>query len=77
MATSGNERRTLPLSGRQGGLGGEAESLWWPVHSRGLFGGLKATQTRSGDFMSMYSVHFQTSLSNLDLDTACLLALIL
>ena len=27
---------TLPLSGRQGGCGGEAESSWWPVHSRGL-----------------------------------------
>jgi hypothetical protein len=29
--------RTLPLSGRQGPCGGEAENLWWPVHSRGLF----------------------------------------
>jgi hypothetical protein len=29
--------RTLPLSGRQGGCGNEAESWWWPVHSRGLF----------------------------------------
>jgi len=28
---------TLPLSGRQGELGGEARSWWWPVHSRGLF----------------------------------------
>ena len=29
-------RITLPLSGRQGAWGGEAESWWWPVHSRGL-----------------------------------------
>ena len=28
--------RTLPLSGRQEAHGGAAESLWWPVHSRGL-----------------------------------------
>lgn len=27
---------TLPLSGRHGSWGGKAESLWWPVHSRGL-----------------------------------------
>jgi hypothetical protein len=27
---------TLPLSGRQGDFGGEAESCWRPVHSRGL-----------------------------------------
>lgn len=27
---------TLPLSGRQGDCGGEAESRWWPVHSKGL-----------------------------------------
>ncbi|MFN7822758.1 MAG: hypothetical protein ACK5PO_07390 [Bacteroidota bacterium] len=29
---------TLPLSGRQGAWGGEAEGWWWPVHSRGLLG---------------------------------------
>jgi hypothetical protein len=29
---------TLPLSGRQGVAGGEAESWWWPDHSKGLFG---------------------------------------
>jgi len=29
---------TLPLSGRQGACGGGVESLWGPVHSRGLFG---------------------------------------
>jgi len=28
---------TLPLSGRQGAYGGEAQSWWRPVHSRGLF----------------------------------------
>jgi len=28
---------TLPLSGRQGVLGGDAESLRWSVHSKGLF----------------------------------------
>ncbi len=28
---------TLPLSGRQGDCGGEAENGLWPVHSRGLF----------------------------------------
>jgi hypothetical protein len=28
---------TLPLSGRQGAFGGTADSLRWPVHSRGLF----------------------------------------
>jgi len=31
---------TLPLSGRQGVWGGKAESIWWPVHSRGLLGAL-------------------------------------
>jgi len=31
---------TLPLSGRQGDCGGEAQRCWWPVHSRGLFDGL-------------------------------------
>ena len=31
---------TLPLSGRQGVCGGEAEGWWWPVRSNGLFGGL-------------------------------------
>jgi hypothetical protein len=30
---------TLPLSGRPIHCAGEAESLRWPVHSRGLFGG--------------------------------------
>ena len=30
--------RTLALSGRQGAWGGAAESIWWPVHSRGLLG---------------------------------------
>ena len=29
---------TLPLSGRQETGGGEAESWWRPVHSKGLFG---------------------------------------
>lgn len=29
---------TLPLSGRHGARGGEAENLWWPAHSRGLLG---------------------------------------
>jgi hypothetical protein len=29
---------TLPLSGRQGTQGGEAESRRWPVHSGGLLG---------------------------------------
>jgi hypothetical protein len=29
--------RTLPLSGRQEAWGGVAKSLWWPVHSKGLF----------------------------------------
>lgn len=29
--------RTLPLSGRQGACGGDAESCWGPLHSRGLF----------------------------------------
>jgi hypothetical protein len=29
--------RTLPLSGRQGVLVCDAKSLWWPVHSRGVF----------------------------------------
>ena len=28
---------TLPLSGRRGAWGGEAESSWGPVHSRGVF----------------------------------------
>ena len=28
--------RTLPLSGRQEAWGGEAESDWWPVHSKGV-----------------------------------------
>lgn len=28
---------TLPLSGRQGVWGGEADSWWWYVHSKGLF----------------------------------------
>ena len=32
-------RITLPLSGRQGAWGGKAEGWWWPVHSKGLFGG--------------------------------------
>ena len=32
-------RPTLPLSGRQGAWGGEAESRWWPVHSKGLLDG--------------------------------------
>jgi hypothetical protein len=36
--------RTLPLSGRQGDWGGEAESLWWPVHSRGLLGFIAQTR---------------------------------
>ena len=31
--------RTLPLSGRRGAWGGEAESSWWPVHSRGVLEG--------------------------------------
>ena len=34
---------TLPLSGRQGAWGGEAESGWRPVHSRGLLGAPKIT----------------------------------
>jgi hypothetical protein len=29
---------TLPLSGRHGAWGGEAESWWRPVHSKGLLG---------------------------------------
>jgi hypothetical protein len=31
-------RQTLPLSGRQGACGGEAESGWWPVYLEGLVG---------------------------------------
>ena len=30
---------TLPLSGRREACGGEAENMWWPVHSRGLLEG--------------------------------------
>jgi hypothetical protein len=33
---------TLPLSGRQGAWGGEAQSWWWSVHSKGLLGAIYA-----------------------------------
>jgi len=39
--------RTLPLSGSQGAWGGEAESCWRPVHSKGLLAGRVAQASNS------------------------------
>jgi hypothetical protein len=52
---------TLPLSGRQWVFGGEAESSWWPVHSRGL---LASSSTSNSYFIKgIIIVILHTSIS--------------
>ena len=56
-------RITLPLTGRQGAWGGEAENPRWPLHSRGAVPSVAFTQTTSAGLRINCGVHHSCGLS--------------